>query len=347
MALRGVESLAADPSIELIFLLNPANRKLADALNRIPRCTVMETPLRTRKMQSVRDRLCGAGIRRLSEQFQNLKADRLLCIQGDIEQSCHALEAGRRAGLISISYIALPHKMTTMGARLGYLRDAFNQSLIKLPTCYITLSESMAELLRNRDAKQPIHIVQNGIPIPETEPGKRPEKSTFTIGMLGRIEFKQKGHDFLIKVFSKEPAAFADCRLLIAGDGPDREKLKQLTRRSPRQNDIKWMPWQDHPESFFNAIDLLIMPSRYEGVPLVMLEALARGIPVIGSNRDGMRDILPAEWTFEYGSTLEMIRAFSCARLTGAERVIPLQAKVLTQNNEDCFRAAFVHAVLS
>jgi len=58
------------------------------------------------------------------------------------------------------------------------------------------------------------------------------------------------------------------------------------------------LPWCD-PALLYHALDALVIPSRYEGLPLVMLESLASGTAVLASDRDGMRDLLPAAWRCE------------------------------------------------
>ncbi len=125
-----------------------------------------------------------------------------------------------------------------------------------------------------------------------------PQNKTI-LGTIGRIEFNQKQQDFLVRTFSKHWKTDPAMHLLVTGDGPDRERLIALINELDLQDHTTLLPWQPDSALIYNALDLLIIPSRFEGVPLVMLEALACGVPVIGSARDGMKDLLPADWTFE------------------------------------------------
>jgi len=52
---------------------------------------------------------------------------------------------------------------------------------------------------------------------------------------------------------------------------------------------------------------MLLIPSKFEGVPLTMLEAMARELPVIASNVDGMAEILPQSWLFPYGDCAALV----------------------------------------
>lgn len=317
MACHGVEALAADPSIEVVCMLNPANRKL---IERLKDHTILQP---TRNVQS-------------------LEVDTVLCIQGDIRQSSNGIDAATQAGIECISYIAIPHRMADMGAKLGALRDISHQRLFNKPDRYITISESMKQLLIERGAKKPISVVPNGI---QTPPAARYNRSDIrTIGLLGRIEFNQKRQDFMVRTFLDHPEVFDGCRLLMAGNGPDEKKLQAMVHS---QESINLLPWQKDPESFYEQIDLLLIPSRFEGMPLVMLEALARGIPVIGSARDGMQDILPKTWTFKPENADALAGAFSLVRNSWQNEIGTLQQKVLSEHSLDTFKNRFVQAVLS
>ncbi|MEN8254797.1 MAG: glycosyltransferase family 4 protein [Verrucomicrobiota bacterium] len=326
MACHGIEALAADPCLEIVFMFNPANHKLADRLSGagIPTCPA--------------PRRFGAP------QLQALAPDLVLCIQGDIAQSTKGIRAARKAGIECVSYIAIPHRMADMGAKLGALRDRINQRLLNQPDRYIAISESMKQLLIERGATKPIAIVPNGIPAPPASSHIPPPTSHMTLGLIGRIEFNQKQQDFMVRTFIDHPDVFGDCRLLIAGNGPDEEKLRRLIAN---KENISFLPWQEDVEAFYEQIDFLLLPSRYEGVPLVMLEALARGIPVLGSARDGMRDILPEAWTFEPENAQSLAKTFSRVRESWQSEIDALRQKIIAEHSLEKFKAGFRNAVCS
>jgi len=272
----------------------------------------------------------------LEKEILTRPPDRVLCVQGDLRQSTPGIRAARRAGIECVSYLALPHALAAMGAKLGTLRDL---RPIPRPDRYIVISESMKQLLLERGAKQPITIVPNGIPTPVRTAGVPPAHG-LTLGLFGRIEFSQKRQDFMVRTFLRHPEAFEKCRLLIAGNGPDEEKLKQMI--SGKEN-ITLLPWPNDPETLYKQIDILVIPSRYEGVPLVMLEALARGIPVMGSARDGMKDLLPEAWTFEPGNAAALIDAWKSKK----DGIAALQKKVLNEYSLKTFQNNFCNAVLN
>ncbi len=342
MACRGAQALCSDPSLEIIFMLNSENLKLAKNLSDIKNIKTTPSPCSTERFQGLRNRLNRTGILKLSKALQSLSPELILIIQGEIEDSSQCVLAARNANIPCVSYIAIPHTMKKMGAKWGALRDRINQYLFNKPDRYITISESMKALLIERGVTKPIAVVPNGIFLPPPRSTTN-QNSPRLLGSLGRIEFKQKQQDFLVETFSSNPDPFKECNLLIAGNGPDEEHLKKII--STHQN-IKFMPWQENTEDFYERIDCLIIPSRFEGVPLVMLEALARGIPVIGSSCDGMKDILPESWTFEPENSKSMINAFLQINKSGGNEIIHLQSKIRSTNSVETFFKNFHNAVL-
>jgi glycosyltransferase involved in cell wall biosynthesis len=121
--------------------------------------------------------------------------------------------------------------------------------------------------------------------------------------------------------------------------------LKQLIARCPRRSDITLLPWQDDTEAFYAAIDCLMLPSRFEGVPLVMLEALRRSTPVLGSRCDAMLDILPDEWTFDPENGPALAETFARSRQTWKNPIETLRIRIETGMSLDSFSTSFHRAI--
>jgi glycosyltransferase involved in cell wall biosynthesis len=325
MACHGVESLIEDPSLEITFMLNPANRKLTQRVSGMANLQILEAPCTTRQLQS-------------------LNPDLMLCIQGDTNQSINGISTARRAGIKCISYLALPHSLKQMGARLGRLRDLYHRHTLNLPDRYIVLSEGLAESLRARGVTQPITIVPNGIPTPKRTAASNPPTPNSVLGVFGRIEFKQKQQDFMVRTFLNHSEVFKNCHLHIAGTGPDAAKLHTMIAG---HENISFQPWMDDVEKFYRSIDVLVIPSRFEGVPLVMLEALARGIPVLGSRCDGMKDLLPQNRTFDPENSESLSQTFSTLQSTWKKAMPQLQKRITEEMSLNVFKQNFHLAICS
>lgn len=357
MACLAVEALARAKDIELIFFYSPENERLKRRLSSIQagsgNMELRTTPFRTRKLQGLRNRLAHKSIRDLRTLLEAENPDLVLCIQGEIEDASLALCAGRKMKAPCISYIPIPHRMALMGAKLGFLRDQINTYLFRRPDGWITISESMKTLLEERGTKRPIEVVNNGIDTSRFSPLAKqaartalglPEYKTL-IGSIGRIEFNQKQQDFLVRTFSKHWKNNEDMRLVLVGDGPDSDRLKTLINELGLQKQALLLPWQEESALVYSALDVLIIPSRFEGVPLVMLEALACGTPVIASARDGMKDLLPVAWTFEAENGDALATTYDYVSNHWKNDINALQTKIKTEYTIQTFQSNFEQAV--
>lgn len=357
MASHAVEALAGEEDLKPIFYLNPDNHKLKARLETISSASgnleIRSTEFKTRKLQGLRNHFCRSGIAKLRRSFASESPRLILCIQGEIEDSSQAVLAAVGMSVDCLSYIPIPHRMSLMGAKLGALRDRLNQYLLNKPDGYITISPSMAEILRSRGVERPVEIVYNGIDSERFEVLPQNEARLALglpmdceiIGMAGRIEFKQKQHKLLIESMHSNPDLFAGLHLAILGDGPDEARLADLIKRYAMGNRVTMIPWLDNPDHFYSAIDFLILPSRYEGVPLVMLEALCFGVPVVGSNRDGMKDVLPERWLFPTESSQGLAESLEYVRRHGKEDLERLRNWVLSEMTIASFKKNFIAKV--
>lgn len=320
MSLLGLEAVLISFSGPVHFIASAANEKLCEKVTAIakdhPQLTLEKVGWQSSKFEALRNRLLPSRIGILAERFRHLNPSLIVAIQGNIEHSSLGLHAARRAGIRSVSYIPVPHSNAEMGARLGALRDLFCSSLFNLPDAFITITDEMARLLKQQGAVAPIDIVYNGVDTRRFQSGDArtacdelglPYEKT-RLGVIGRIEFRQKQQHLLIEAVAADPSLAANCHLVFAGDGPDISALQELIRQ--RQLSATVLPWCD-PARLYQALDALIIPSRYEGLPLVMLEALASATAVLGSDRDGMKDLLPADWRFEPNNPAALSAALS------------------------------------
>jgi glycosyltransferase involved in cell wall biosynthesis len=118
------------------------------------------------------------------------------------------------------------------------------------------------------------------------------------IGFIGSLAQMYKGPDVLLCASSLCRAAGRNFELLMVGDGRYAEKMKQLAKRLKVENRTQFVPRLPPGKSvfdFLDSVDLFVMPSRAEGLPRAMLEAMARGCPCIGSNIGGIPELLAAD----------------------------------------------------
>jgi len=357
MSCCGIEALAREPHLRLVCYCYEKNERLLKRLEAIAERhdNVKLAPIgvRSRKFQGVRSRFAWRTVRRLADRFAEDGARAALVLQGDIELSSLGVLAANRLGVPAISYIPVPHTLATMQARLGALRDPFNRWLFKRPDAFITISEGMKAMLRERGADQPIEVVFNGFDASKTEARDRNEARARLklpldrrlVAMVGRVEFKQKRQDFLLETFAENYSRMEGVHLVFVGSGPDGEELKRRAERFGVAESVSFIEWTDGLSDVYSAIDLLCLPSRFEGVPLVMLEAMSVGVPIVGSARDGMKEFLPAEWLFEPGNKAQCAERI-LAVLAGADEALLREnrERARTQFSMENFNRSFTAA---
>lgn len=105
----------------------------------------------------------------------------------------------------------------------------------------------------------------------------------FVIGNIGRFN-KQKNHSFIIDIFIKIKEKNDNSLLLLVGDGPLLEEMKLKVKEYNLENDVIFLGRRDDVQNLLQTMDVFLLPSLYEGLPVVGVEAQASGLPCIMSD---------------------------------------------------------------
>ena len=109
---------------------------------------------------------------------------------------------------------------------------------------------------------------------------------------VARLVKYQKGLDLLIEAFAKVIKKEKDWKLLIIGDGPDKEKLEIQIKDKMLQNNIKILNHEDDIKKYYLNASIFVSPSRWEGFGLVITEAMECGLPIIAYENSGPKEII-------------------------------------------------------
>lgn len=137
----------------------------------------------------------------------------------------------------------------------------------------------------------------------------------FVIGHVGRFE-RQKNHEFLIEVFAECKKEIDSCILLLIGEGSLRAKIEKKVVEKGLKNSIIFLTKRNDMEYLYQVMDLFVLPSLYEGLPVSCLEAQVNGLECIVSRT--VTDELKKQ---TIGSIITML---------------PLEKKVWKQNIVSC-----------
>ncbi len=114
------------------------------------------------------------------------------------------------------------------------------------------------------------------------------------IGSVGRLDW-QKGYDLLLQTLptlSKSIPEGETWGIVILGEGPQRSELEQWQNKLAKNIKLNLPGFHPDAPKYISCFDLFVMPSRYEGFGLTLIEAMSHGVPIITSNADSLPELL-------------------------------------------------------
>ena len=187
---------------------------------------------------------------------------------------------GEIAGLINprTSVLAVDH--LPVGGAVPRARRLGRRMLARRLQAHVAVGTNAARLVEELVGLPhgSVGSVPNGVPI---EPlGARVSREPGTvIGSLGRLT-EQKGYDVLVRALQKLPTA----ELVLVGDGPQRGQLQALAAELGVTDRLRITGWATNARAHLEEFDIFALPSRWEGMPLGILEAMHAGLPILASD---------------------------------------------------------------
>ena len=195
---------------------------------------------------------------------------------------CH----GNRAIRFTCDNILRPQYTRIIGV-------AHNYSYKQLKKCdfIITLSQDLrTNLINHNFSKNQIIPLSNMIKITKLY-NPLTYHNPVTIGSLGRLVHK-KGFIYLINSIKLIKDLGYNIRLIIGGNGTDKNYLKQLIHQLNLSKEIKLIGWVKNKEKFFKEIDIFCLPSIKEPFGIILLEAIMYSKPIVATKSGGPQEIL-------------------------------------------------------
>jgi len=158
----------------------------------------------------------------------------------------------------------------------------------------LCVSESVADTERaNGVPDRLLEVVPNGVRLDaawareEARAALGLEHRSFTVGIVGRLR-PEKAHELLFEAVAGLARAGRDIRLCVVGDGPRSEELHLLAASLGIANRITWAGERRDAATLARAFDAAVVCSRWEGLPLAALEAMAAGVPLVATSVGGL-----------------------------------------------------------
>ncbi|MFC1590523.1 glycosyltransferase [Candidatus Omnitrophota bacterium] len=146
-----------------------------------------------------------------------------------------------------------------------------------------------------KDKKLPnskISVIRNGVDLDKFRPvSKKIANGKYNIGVIGRLE-PQKGHTYLLDAIRAMEEGHDNKRYFIVGDGALKNELKSKSKDLNLNDKIEFMGFRNDIQNVIAEMDLIVLPSLYEGLPLVALESQAMGKPMIATLVDGTPEVI-------------------------------------------------------
>lgn len=142
-------------------------------------------------------------------------------------------------------------------------------------------------------SSQKVPIVYNGIDLSKCKPKNSYDfaKDDISILHIGRFS-EQKNHEMLLKSYKKVLIKHKNLKLNLIGDGEKREEIENIARTLDISRHISFLGLKSTVYDFLNEADIFILPSRWEGMPITIIEAMASALPIVATNVGGIPDMI-------------------------------------------------------
>jgi len=135
----------------------------------------------------------------------------------------------------------------------------------------------------------------------------------FVIGAIGRLS-AEKGFDNLIRAVDRLLGDGCDVELLLVGDGDEASSLRALVRELKREDRVRFVGYRSDVRAIYEALDVYALSSLREGLPNVLLEAMAMQVPVVATRIAGVPRLIQQDvngWLVEPGDEQELASALA------------------------------------
>jgi colanic acid/amylovoran biosynthesis glycosyltransferase len=207
---------------------------------------------------------------------------------------------GSWVAMVAARLLGVSFSLTLHGSDL-LLDGAYLDTKLKNCRFCLTISEyNRRYILNHFPAIDPGRILVSRLGIDEPEQAELPRRAnpthhTFTLLAVGRLH-AVKDHAFLIRACARLRDCGLDFECAIAGEGPERRHLELLIRENELQKRLLLLGHVSRPQidSHYRRADLVVLTSRSEGIPLVLMEAMVRGKVVLAPAITGIPEIVVA-----------------------------------------------------
>ncbi len=199
------------------------------------------------------------------------------------------------ARLARVPAVYTPHAWSFLVAKSGFERRAYlaiERLLASFTRRIICVSRGELELGRMLGVGvDKLRLVPNGVTAPS--PVRARGEGEVVVGSVCRLT-RQKGIAYLVRAAEAvRQERGGGVRFSVAGEGPDLGILKAEINRRGLRDGFELVGVVEEPWEHLSSLDVFVLPSLWEGMPFVLLEAMGVGLPVVATDVGGVRDVIP------------------------------------------------------
>ena len=205
--------------------------------------------------------------------------------------------AARRSGK---PIVATCHNWVGGTAALG-IYNHLDRMALKRFHGLAAVSDSVAQrLLASGVSASKIRTIANGIDVQTFERARPLPVLNFdgskVVGMVARLDLK-KGFEYLLRAARELCGTFPGLKVVIVGEGPDRNEIEDMIQRFGLQSNVILAGQHSNMPAIYAAMDVFVLPSLNEGLPMTILEAMAASKPVIATRVGAIPKVIQDEQT--------------------------------------------------
>ena len=263
---RDVTAITLDTAQTDVFRLDPRVRRMGLGLLQPSRTAWQQVSNTLKRVRGLRQAIREAGASRVVSFTDKMNVLTLLACWGGPWQ------------------VVIAERSDPRHQSLGPLWEWLRRRAYPRCHTWVVQTESVARFARTLSGQRPVVVIPNAV-APCAAAIPPPEQRPTRIMGIGRLS-PEKGFDVLVRAFACIAPWYPDWTLQILGTGPQRGQLEDLADSLGVRDNVRLAGWIDQPETALLESGVFVLPSRYEGFPNALLEAMACGVPCVASACD-------------------------------------------------------------
>ena len=249
--------------------------------------------------------------------------------------------------VMNVPWLAVSHGWTNENTKVR-LYHWLDKVLLRLPDTVVAVSPTLQGTIERLRPDARTVTILNAVDPQRMSDGKvddaeirariRDElgvgSSDFLLGVIGRLS-PEKGQDLILRALARLEGNSGRPRVVFLGEGPEGERLKSLARVLNVTDQVIFAGYRPAIHEYLRAMDLVVLPSRSEGLPNVVLEAQASGKPVVAYRVGGVAE------TIDHGETGWLVTPEDTEALSRAIRHVMRSPEEAERVGKDAARRLF------